>query len=688
MKTLLLFVLIFLTILSKIIAQSQTEKQICGTDVYMEELFKQYPELKEQIHLESINRDLTPYKIQRRESVRIIPVVFHIIHEGGPENIPDENIYAVLKRINEDFRKLNSDTSQIRDIFKGRAADMNIEFRLARIDPEGKCTRGINRIYSTLTENARDNVKNLIGWDNMKYLNIWVVKSINNPSGEGTILGYSYYPQAALQNPKLDGIVIRADVTNYTSRTLSHELGHYFGLPHTFQGGCGGDCKTTGDYICDTPPVLNETYGCDKTKNSCNNDFPDEPDMSENHMDYTNCRVMFTNGQKEVVDYYLNSQYRSKLWQPSNLAATGVDETPVITCKPVASFDLPLYAFCVNSPVILINNSLGPEDMQFTWYLPGSSNPVINDKNPVITYSEAGKYNVKLKVKSSYGSDSIEKTGVLMIYPAVGENVTFTEDFEGNEFKSPFWYIEPNTGSVQWKRSTAAKYEGSKSYYLNNFSYSSTEKEFYFILPPLNLSQVTAPYLYFAYAHARKNENSKDLLRIYVSVDCGKNWSLRDITNHLKLPTTENFVTTQFIPAPGQWREKLVDLTNYQGKENVLIKIGFYAAGGNNFFIDNLKVYSSAGIAENQSPNYLNIYPNPASGHFAINFFSDRERKATIIISNISGQIVFKSEEFFVTGENSLKYDISTLQNDGIYFITLFNEDLIIRKTIILIRNQ
>jgi len=671
----------------------QSNKHFCGSDIYHEQLFKENPGLKEQIQIENLTRDLTPYRIQKRESVRVIPVVFHIIHQGGAENISDADIQGVLKRINEDFRKLNPDTSEIRQIFKARTTDMNIEFRLAKIDPYGKCTNGIQRIYSTLTENARDNVKNLkdentnpIAWDNLKYLNVYVVKSIYNYSGVGVILGYSYYPQIALSDPKKDGIVIRADVTNYNGRTLTHELGHYFGLPHTFQDGCGSDCKTTGDLICDTPPVLEDTYGCDKTKNSCNSDVPDEPDMAENHMDYTNCRVMFTKGQKEVVDYYLNSQYRNNLFKSSNLTATGTDNATNISCKPVANFELKYYAYCSGSPVTFTDKSLGPDNMQYKWYLPGSTNEVFIGKNPSVTYYFGGKYNVKLVVKSASGSDSMVKDNYIFVYPETGEDVTFEEKFEESSFKSNYWFIEPAQSNIQWKKTSAAAFEGKQSFLLNNFA-NATEREYSFITPPLNLKQVNAPYLLFNYAHARKDDASKDMLRIYVSTDCGVNWSLRDITNHIKLPTAANFVANQFIPQAEDWKYKFVDISNYQGKENVLIKIALYGNGGNNFYLDNLKIYSSVAIKEvSENQNSVHLYPNPANNLLNVDFASDNYDEATISINDINGKTLKQIKVKTNYGNNHIAIDLSDISNNGLYFLVINNSTGIQRKPFNLIR--
>ena len=171
----------------------------------------------------------------------VIPTVVHIIHEGGDENISKAQVLDQLRIMNEDFRKMNPDTVNIPAPWKTVAADCNMEFRLAQKDPSGNCTDGINRVYSHLTNNARDNVKSVIQWDNTKYFNIWIVKSIDGGgSGGGIVLGFSSFPGL---DPAKDGIVIRSDcfgsigtvvAANYDKwgRTPTHEVGHFMNLFH------------------------------------------------------------------------------------------------------------------------------------------------------------------------------------------------------------------------------------------------------------------------------------------------------------------------------------------------------------------------------------------------------------------------------------------------------------------------
>jgi hypothetical protein len=245
------------------------------------------------------------------EATYTIPVVFHVMYYDQTDNISEAQINDALIRLNKDFRRLNSDAGQLRSIFTARAADLNIEFVRAKVDPTGKCTNGITRTQTPLTLAASNNVKSVVGWDNKKYLNIWVVRDIDLAGTQPNVivLGYAAFPYNGLPGTQ-DGIVIRHDQVGGTGtsvsngRTLTHEAGHYFNLYHTFQGGCG-----QGDQCADTPPVTTASDGCNKTQNTCTNDVPDLPDMLENYMDYSddNCMNTFTLDQRSRAWAVLNS---------------------------------------------------------------------------------------------------------------------------------------------------------------------------------------------------------------------------------------------------------------------------------------------------------------------------------------------------------------------------------------------
>ena len=160
--------------------------------------------------------------------------MFHILHLGGPENISDAQVLDALYVLNRDFRKQNPDTNTIVNDFKALAADANLEFRLATKDEFGNCTNGITRHYDARTNWDTDMSNYFTTWNPTKYLNIYVVNNITIGAA-----GYTYLPGSA--PGYMDAIVMRHDYVGtmgtgslYTSRALTHEVGHWFNLQHVW----------------------------------------------------------------------------------------------------------------------------------------------------------------------------------------------------------------------------------------------------------------------------------------------------------------------------------------------------------------------------------------------------------------------------------------------------------------------
>ena len=120
-----------------------------------------------------------PDTIVNGDSVIVVPTVFHILTQGGAENISKSHVYRALQILNQDFNRQNSDTFDIPSPFHPVRGNPRIEFRLARIDPQGNCTDGIDRIY-TPQEGIYGNLYDNFGWNHTKYLNIYIVKWIEN----------------------------------------------------------------------------------------------------------------------------------------------------------------------------------------------------------------------------------------------------------------------------------------------------------------------------------------------------------------------------------------------------------------------------------------------------------------------------------------------------------------------------
>ncbi len=189
-------------------SSAQTEKlpqtnaeHFCGSTEIYQQLLKMHPDWVQQMN--QSNQEIEKTNPQTNQTLMTIPVVFHVLHENGPENISDAQIHDAINMMNLDYQKKNPDTNQIVAAFKGIAASLNIQFKLAQLDPNGNCTNGIERIVTPLTYDG-STASMINQWDPHKYLNIWTVAAITNPSGAAA---YSFFPSTAASNPSLDGVV-------------------------------------------------------------------------------------------------------------------------------------------------------------------------------------------------------------------------------------------------------------------------------------------------------------------------------------------------------------------------------------------------------------------------------------------------------------------------------------------------
>lgn len=256
-----------------------------------------------------------------------LPIVFHIVHDNGPENISDTDIIRSLEFTNQAFA--NTDYYE-----QGTGVNTGVQFCLAQRSPDNQPTTGINRVvsatYSDLEATAEDrDMKDLSRWEPREYINVWVVKEICGLGFGCGVAGYAYYPGA--HGGGIDGIVVEARwLTTNEARAsvLVHELGHYLGIRHTFDGGCtNDDCTLDGDRVCDTPPDQSKAaVPCTGTANSCTTDTDsgfatDQNDMFINYMDYGywNCYSAFTQGQADRMSFFLDGTRSSLLSSPGCL---------------------------------------------------------------------------------------------------------------------------------------------------------------------------------------------------------------------------------------------------------------------------------------------------------------------------------------------------------------------------------
>ncbi len=290
------------------------------------------------------------------EQTIVIPVVVHVLYYNSFENISEEQIKSQIDAINADFSRSNTDFSKVPSVFAKFSGNANIRFELAKTDPKGRVTNGIERKKSSrMMWSDDDKIKSSAfggaePWDAKSYLNVWICNTVPG------LTGYATVPGSDLSK---DGVVVRYDAFGtlgkvsfpfHKGRTLTHEVGHWLGLQHLWGSKQCGD-----DGIEDTPkqrsgnsgdPVFPKLTTCNGT--------PDG-EMFMNFMDFTNdaSMGMFTEGQKNAMRNQFSSTGKRNTFLQSKGLSTSWNDTPA-SFESTATKQISIYP----NPVVSGNISI------------------------------------------------------------------------------------------------------------------------------------------------------------------------------------------------------------------------------------------------------------------------------------------------------------------------------------------
>lgn len=696
--------------------------QKCLTDVMLNEYHQNNPE--KAIAFNTLMDDLSSGKYQQSGNkstpTYIIPVVVHVLHYNGAGNISKTQIEDGIRVLNEDFQKLNSDTSSIRSVFKPYASDVEIEFRLAKKDLNGNCTEGITRTNTALTFDKRNEVKAVSYWNANKYLNVWLVNSIRSSgSTAGITLGYAQFPGSSSQGGgpiNTYGLVVRHDQWGNTGtaqgtggRTATHEIGHCLGLLHTFQSGCGSFCNISGDRVCDTPPAAQSTFGCNLNNNTCSNDNSggtssnpnpynsNVKDMLENYMSYDDCQYMFTTGQKNRMHSALAGiSHLQSLVTPSNLIATGTNTGYVApNCSPVAAIiDTDKFG-CVGDTITFSEDSYGGPVTNYLWTFSGGTPSSSTAANPTVTYSTPGNYDVVLRVSNSTGNSTTSLQSFVHINNGANAKYSafaYNEGFENvAKFNSDWVITNPSSGS-KFERSNFAANSGAASLWLNNFASSFATGKDRAISPSLKMTDVLNPSISMEIAYRRVTNADNDILGLFASIDCGNSWSNILSAGPSFFAFDNNTQNSNFVPSSSaHWKTMTIPSNfipaNIKQSDNVMFMLELSNGGGNNIYIDNFRINGQPTGVENQEKFIadLRIFPNPVSnGNVEISFNVDRSvEQVELNVTDIYGKEVKK---LFNSNLNasSYRFNLSTEElAGGIYFVNFLTKGKRISKKLV-----
>ncbi|HEX8314633.1 MAG TPA: M43 family zinc metalloprotease [Flavisolibacter sp.] len=367
----------------------------CATDVLLQE-FRKSPAFK--AAEEKMNQQILQYRQANDSTILALPVVFHIV-DDNPFAFSDAQVAAAIQDLNDAFSKSGAYAAST-------GADTRIRFCLAKKDPDGGITNGITRTVSFFSNDLNPviedvKLKNLVQWDPSQYVNIWYIKSMHLEimarfqCGVWMRMYAGGYATLPPGGGPTDGIVVTALGT-----MLAHEMGHYLGLYHTFEGlDCRNfNCDTDGDRVCDTPPDASVSSSpCGSPGNSCNTDTlsgltADLPDMISNFMDYSSaaCQNAFTQGQADRMRAAINTQ------RPGLL----IDKcAPPCTDAIRASFTRDNWYPLPGAAINFTNTSTGATT--YEWSINGTV--AANTANFSTSFPAAGKYKITLKASNGTG---------------------------------------------------------------------------------------------------------------------------------------------------------------------------------------------------------------------------------------------------------------------------------------------
>jgi PKD repeat protein len=683
----------------------------CGTDLIQQRLKETHPEYALTLH-KGMSKAASGSSAGNK-AILYIPVVVHIIHDNGIGNISEEQVYDALRVLNEDYNRLNSDTSETRNTagapFRSIAGDMKVQFKLAKIDPNGNCTNGIVRVNAPeLTYNADDACKYSSNggsdqWPMDRYLNIWVVNSISN-DGPGMILGYAYLPY--WPNGENYGILIRNDTFGTIGtaafsdgRTMTHEMGHLLGLQHIFDEGPSGachdtDCSSNGDYCCDTPPQAEANWSCSMVWNSCslipqNDDFGfDALDQIENYMSYNACQNMFSMDQVSIMqNNFIDIDFLANMVTAANVTSTGINQSDVF-CK--AEFDAFKRQICAGETVPFYDYSFNAPNA-WTWNIsPGSegtdwmfvNGTTAGSQNPEVQFLTQGFYSISLTASDGVNSDTEVKTNMIAVFPSYF-SVPFWEGFENYTTfnNNPNWVVVNPGENNKFSVFDGAGSSGERSARLVNYGQGGNNWD-ELISAPIDLSVVDPDTenvtLSFRYAYRKRISSNDEWLKVFISADCGDNWVQRK-TLHGNQLSSQTFPSS-WIPELSDWvTVHMINVTSGYFSENFRMRFRFEGENGNNFYLDDINLYKGdpsdiliLGLTEIQDIADFSVYPNPTEGDVEISFAVAEVGITVLEVLDLAGKTVKKEIIQAAQGTNLVLMETNALAK-GIYNIRLSN---------------
>lgn len=401
------------------------------------------------------------------------------------------------------------------------------------------------------------------------------------------------------------------------------------------------------------------------------------------------------------IIYENEGQYTVKLVVSNEMGLDSLIMTNYVSVSsavtPIADFDAPVRTFCNDNGIVTFFDSSNYCPIAWEWSFEPASVTFVEgttsaSRNPVVMFNEVGAYDVTLTASNLNGSNTVTKDDFILIG---GEYLPFAEDFESGSFSTRSWNVENPDNSITWDIATVGGTSpGNKAARMNIFQYQVVPgQRDRLISPPFNLTGYGNAYLSFQHAYAQEYAPISDSLIVYISTDCGTNWTrlLSLGENGSGNFATHPLTTEEFIPQTAEdWCGggfgsgcNTIDLSPWVGMQDIRIMFESYHYLGNNIYVDNATLFTTVALDQAaSSKTAVTLYPNPSTGSFTL-YVTGAPSDLYMKIMNLSGQIIYHQK--FNAGSGYLLEEIN-LDNfpKGIYLVEVSGRDLLEHRKLIL----
>jgi len=674
-----------------------------ATDYYKQQLNDQVLKQLNKIDWNHVDRTTSSGSV-----LYTIPVVVHVLHNYGPELITDSTIHKMMALMNSFYLKTNADTVDIMDKFKPVAANTQIAFKLATKDLNGNVTKGVEHVFTYLTYSDNYNQSKINQWPPDRYLNIWTTSDITYPSGTYGYNGYAYSSYDAAYYPYYDGII--EPYENLCMPWMSRMSAEYLSLPHP----C--DCCSTScidaDGIADTPPCNNEYYNCLNIYDAtC-----DTPNTQNIMTNFDTCAIMFTYGQGQYMQNVLQLDFgnRDSLITPYTSSITGMNQL-MPDMPPVADFSVshvlysiystvviePVRFFCQGESVIFENKSWNDTIIGAAWTF--SNNAEISASTSLSTvinqFHKPGWVSVSLAATGNgTGTTTLTNTAALYIADSIPTNaIGYVQEFHVGAAIANWPLFNYYNNAFQWLFAYVGYTDGYSLEYVGydprtfpqNMTGTPQGDIDDIFTPGFDLTGFTdSCYLNFMSSGATRTTETKymnDSFEIDYSLNA-INWNKLTVLKGSDLDN-KGAIATSYAPASmSDWVPHNISLPAAARAAYTIFRLRYWPGAdsigistGNNFYLDHFNFNSvpESVMAIDQIPVGVSLLPNPTQGNSFV-VIKDRAAiiKATVIVTDISGTTVYKTEENNMGSTARIEIPASVLTSKGLYLVHVITNNI------------